>query len=138
MPAWLKAALSYFAAVFALGFVLGTVRTLVLLPRLSELAAVLMELPLMLAASWWLSLRLVARWHVPAKPAHRLAMGGGAFLLLMIAEWVLATLLFGLDSSQWLGRFTSPAGALGLAGQTAFGLIPLIQMHGAGPRQTNT
>jgi len=49
--ALLRPALAYFLPVFALGFVLGTVRTLWLAPMLGELAAVAAELPVMLAAS---------------------------------------------------------------------------------------
>src|SRR5690606_39056760 len=49
----LHAALAYWAAIFALGFVLGTVRTLWLAPAVGELAAVALELPVMLGASAW-------------------------------------------------------------------------------------
>ncbi len=44
----------YFGLVFALGFILGTLRVLVLEPRLGSTGAVLLELPVMLAASWLL------------------------------------------------------------------------------------
>lgn len=138
MPAWLKAALGYFAVIFALGFVLGTIRTLVLLPRLGEFAAVLLELPVMLAASWWASRRLAAAWQVPARPKPRLAMGCGALALLMGAEWLLAVLVLGLDTGQWLGRFATPAGALGLSGQIVFGMIPALQIYRPAPRRAGT
>lgn len=48
----LKAGAIYFVAVFTLGFCLGVLRTLVLVPRLGETLAVLAELPVILAASW--------------------------------------------------------------------------------------
>jgi hypothetical protein len=44
----LKAALLYFAIVFGVGFVLGTIRTLWLVPRLGARAAELLEMPVML------------------------------------------------------------------------------------------
>jgi hypothetical protein len=45
--------------VFFVGFILGTVRVLLIAPRLGETAAVLLETPVMLVASWF-----VCRWYV--------------------------------------------------------------------------
>jgi hypothetical protein len=45
---------AYIVAVFAAGFVLGVLRTLVLVPLFGELAAVLVELPVMLTVAWQL------------------------------------------------------------------------------------
>ncbi len=42
--------LAYFAVIFGLGFLLGTVRTLLLEPRIGALPAVALELPVMLGA----------------------------------------------------------------------------------------
>ena len=57
MTAALKAGVTYFALVYAIGFLLGTVRVLLLMPLVGETAAVLLEAPLMLAVSW-----IGARW----------------------------------------------------------------------------
>ncbi len=46
----LKAGAAYFAAVFGTGFVLGTVRTLWLVPRLGTRNAELIEAPFMFVA----------------------------------------------------------------------------------------
>ena len=48
-------ALAYWAGIFTLGFVLGAVRLLVLVPRLGVAGAVAAELPVMLGASWLLA-----------------------------------------------------------------------------------
>ncbi len=48
----IRAALRYWLGIFALGFVLGTARTLWLEPMLGAVPAVTLELPVMLAASW--------------------------------------------------------------------------------------
>lgn len=127
MSAWIKAGSSYFAAIFALGFVLGTARTLWLLPRVGELTAVALELPLMLAASWWLSARLTLRFEVPAATPARLAMGALAFSLLMAAELFLSLVVFGMGCQTQLAHYATAAGALGLAGQVFFALIPWLQ-----------
>lgn len=117
-------ALSYWAAIFALGFALGTVRTLWLAPALGDVMAVAAELPVMLAASWLVAARLLARGPVGSGSAA-LAMGLIALVLLLGAEAALAALLAGQSGSEWLAGMARPAGALGLAGQIAFALIPL-------------
>lgn len=48
-----KAAVAYALAVFAIGFVLGTIRLLLLVPRLGATIAVSVEMPLILALSWY-------------------------------------------------------------------------------------
>lgn len=55
-------------------------------------------------------------------------MGGVAFVLLMAAETILATAGFGLTIVDVVLGFAKPAGALGLAGQIAFGFIPALQL----------
>ena len=47
----LKAGAVYFAVVFAVGFVLGTIRTLWVVPRFGARTAELMEMPVMLAVT---------------------------------------------------------------------------------------
>jgi hypothetical protein len=126
----LKAGLAYFAIMFATGFVLGALRVSLVAPRLGELGAVLIELPLMLAASWFVCRRLTAILAVPARVPDRLAMGGLAFGLLMITELAMAGPLFGRSVSQSLAGMATDPGLLGLAGQILFGLVPLLQRKG--------
>ena len=117
------AALTYWAAVFAFAFVLGIGRTLWLAPQIGALAAVLCEVPLTLAASWWAARRLTARFGIASR-GEALGMGLIAFVLLMAAEVTLARILSGLSPAQWLRAQTSAAGAAGLAGQVLFALMP--------------
>lgn len=132
MPAVLAAAGSYFGAVFALGFVLGVVRTLMLLPMVGPTVAVAIELPLMLGASWWMAGRLRRRW--PLAPTAALAMGGIAFVLLMTAEAAIS-LASGRSLVQHLALYAEPAHQLGLAGQLAFALFPWWRARAAGPQR---
>ena len=48
----LRAAIVYWAMVFALGFVLGTIRVIWVIPLVGLMPATLLELPIILAASW--------------------------------------------------------------------------------------
>lgn len=116
-------AIRYWAAVFALGFVLGTVRTLWLAPATGELAAVAIELPVMLGASWLVAGRLLRR-HLLARLAEAAAAGLVAFALLLTCELALAMALAGETPRQWLAALGHAPGALGLAGQVLFALMP--------------
>jgi len=124
--AW-KAGAAYFLLVFAAGFLLGTVRVMLLAPALGETIAVLMELPVMLAISWFTCRLLVQRFSVPATASARLAMGVGAFIYLMLAEAILAITLFGESLAQFIADFSDLPAQLGLAGQIAFALMPLFE-----------
>ncbi len=117
----------YFAIVFAWAFALGTFRVLAVAPRVGEVVAVCLETPLVLGASWFACRWVVRRSAVaPALPL-RLTMGAAAFLLLMAAEFALSVFAFGRPASAWLEAFRTPAGAIGLAAQVAFGFVPLVQ-----------
>jgi hypothetical protein len=57
-------------------------------------------------------------------------MGGVALVLLLGAELGLSVLAFGRTIAEHLASYGSPAGALGLAGQVAFALFPLLRRTG--------
>jgi hypothetical protein len=62
-----KAGALYALTVFLIGFILGTIRVLIIVPRLGETAAVLLETPLILAASWFFCRWCVDRLDVPRR-----------------------------------------------------------------------
>ncbi len=135
----LKAGTLYFAAVFALGFVLGTLRVLVVIPALydfgGETAAIFIELPIILTGSWFICRWIVTRYAVPTAINVRAAMGAIAFALLMIAETVLSVTAFGQTMGEHFAAYATFNGALGLGGQIVFALFPLAQLRGARDRQ---
>lgn len=124
----LFAGLAYFGIVFAAGFVQGAARALLVAPRMGETAAVAVELPVMLAVSWWVC-RKVTAWITLAGVRELLVMGASALAWLMMAEAGL-TLALGGSFRTFLGALTTPAGALGFAGQVGFALIPRLQRAG--------
>ena len=117
---------TYFAIVFACGFVFGTVRVLVLAPLLGTMAAVLVELPLIVTVAWLTCQRLTDWFLVPRRIGPGLMMGGVAFIMLMTAEASLSVMVFQKSLATFAVALTSLPGALGLAGQVAFGVFPLI------------
>lgn len=131
MTSPLKSGAFYFALVFAAGFVLGAIRTLLLAPRVGDFAAVAIELPVMLAVAWF-ACGAVLRWTPPGQGfGARAAMGLVAFALLMAAELALALLLGVPSISAWLAGLTSAHGLLGLAGQIVFAIFPLVRYRPA-------
>jgi hypothetical protein len=63
---------------------------------------------------------------VSPDPRARIVMGEIAFVLLILAEVVLGTLL-GRSVLAVFAGFATTAGLLGLAGQALFGVFPLLQ-----------
>jgi hypothetical protein len=127
----LPAGIVYFASVFALGFALGTVRTLFVhdAPSDGRLLGVLIELPIMISASWFLCRSVIRRFAVVATIAARVVMGGFAFALLMLAELLVGALLFGRTAAEHFLLYRDPSYGLGLMAQLAFALMPMVQMR---------
>ncbi|WP_118856525.1 hypothetical protein [Sphingomonas mesophila] len=127
MSAALRAGAAYFVAAFALGSVLGTVRVVLLEQAFGPWTAVAIELPVMLAASWWLCGWAIRRWRVPWGASPRAAMGALAFALLIAAEIALGIGLFGRSLGEQIGEMTAGTGLAGLISQLAFALFPLVR-----------
>ena len=124
----LTAGSAYFGMIFILGFALGVVRVLITAPRLGVLGAVVLELPIILAASWLAARFCVARFAVGPHATQRLSMGAIAFCLTIAAECALSVFLFRRPPGQFLALYVRDlAGAVGLGGQVLFALIPYIQ-----------
>jgi hypothetical protein len=124
----LSAALAYFILVFAAGFIMGTVRVFLIAPHLGAIGAVLAELPVMLAVSWFVCGWTLRRFRVPARWSVRFVMGAAAFVLLMAAELLVSLFVFGLSISQHFTTYESLAGITGLSAQLAFAVFPLVQL----------
>ena len=122
----LIAASGYFVALFALGFVLGTIRVIFVAPRFGELVATIAEAPLMLAAAYFACCWAIRRWQVPPATAIRLAMVPWFLALLFAFEALFGATLFGRSiAEQWIS-LTSPAGLVGISAQVIAALLPLV------------
>lgn len=123
-------ALAYFALVLGFGFLLGTVRTILVQDASSSerLLGVLIELPIMLGASWFLCRYVIRRFVVAPTVVDRSAMGGIAFALLVFAELLIGALLFGRTPAEHFALYRDASYALGLAAQIGFALMPLLQL----------
>ena len=121
----LKAGVAYFTVVYLAGFVLGTVRVVLIAPSIGETAAVVLETPIILAVSWFAARWCIAAFSVPNAVVRRLLMGGVAFCLLIAGEFGVSLFVFARSWDDTLATFLSLPGIIGLFAQVLFGLLPL-------------
>jgi len=121
----LLAGFFYFAIVFVFAFALGTVRTLLLEPRIGELYAVLCEAPFLIAAMLFAAQR-AQRWtKLPARPAQLIAMGMIGLVFQQGAEFGLV-LSAGETVAQHLAYLQTPPGMIYVGLLFVFALLPLL------------
>jgi hypothetical protein len=120
----LAVAILYFAIVFAFAFAMGIARTLWAAPRLGSAAAVLLEIPILLAISWIVAQRLL-RYKDVALPQRAMA-GAIALTLTLLSEAAFASFVRGQSVSAWAAMVMTPLGLVGLAGQAIFGAMPMF------------
>jgi hypothetical protein len=98
----LKAGVLYFAIVFGAGFVLGPIRILLVVPRLGDRAAELLEAPIMLVVTI-----LAARWviqylSVPFTFFSRMGMGFIGLGLMLVAEFTFVLWIRRISVKEYL------------------------------------
>ncbi len=121
----LAAALAYFGLAFGAGFALAPVRLLWLAPRIGARAAELVELPVMLAATWLAARFVTRRFRVPQARAPRLAMGALAATMLLAAEFSLVLPLRGMTLQDYFATRDPVSGAAYYAAVLLLALMPL-------------
>ncbi len=119
------AAVGYFGLVFAAGFALGTLRQLVLLRWLSERAAELAEMPVMLLVSF-LAARFIVERLREASLTARLVTGGGALLMLLAAELLVVLRLRGIGLGDYVAGRDPVAGSAYAISLVLFALMPAL------------
>jgi hypothetical protein len=120
------AASAYFLVLFALGFVLGTIRVIFVIPRFGELTATIAEVPVMLAAAYCVCHWAIRRWQVPHKIAIRLVMVPWFLVLLFLFESLLGAMLFKRPLAEQWEALGTPAGLVGLSAQIISAFLPLL------------
>lgn len=125
MPGFLKGALLYFAVVFGAGFLLGTVRVLIVVPSLGTRAAELIELPIMLMVTIVSAKCLVHRLSIKSG-LHRLTMGSVALVLLLLAEFTFVLWVRGLTIKTYFATQDPVSGTVYLITLVLFALMPLL------------
>lgn len=119
------AGLVYFPLLFALGFGLGTVRVLFVIPYVGTFVATVLEVPLMLAAAYFICSWVSRRFQVPPTRPARWAMALVFLILLALFETALGSLLFNRTMADQWAALATTAGMLGLSAQIIAALFPL-------------
>jgi hypothetical protein len=118
--------LAYSGLVFGAGFLFGLVRVPWLVPRLGVRTAELCEMPAMLvvivlAARW-----VVRRFALPPTAGVRLAVGGGALALVIVAELLVAVALAHQSVGQYVASRDPVSGSAYVALLGVFAFMPLL------------
>ena len=120
------AAVLYFGLTYLAGFAFGSLRELLIVPRIGQLAATAIETPMMLAASYFAARFVIGRFDQRPAMRGRAIIGMLAFGLLMVAEIIFAGLIRGWSFEQWLSHMKTAEGAISLVLFVLFGLFPLV------------
>lgn len=123
----MKAAVIYFALVFATAFVLGTIRVLWLVPIVGTRTAELLEMPLMLAV-----VIIAARWVVRhfeeamGSLTPWLGIGGMALVLTLLFDFTVVLWIRGLSFAQYVEAFDPVAGTVYFVMLGVFAIMPML------------
>lgn len=117
----------YVSVLFAVGFLLGPLRVLLLEPWLGPFRAVLVEAPFLIVAMVLTAPRAAAWMRLPAGLGNSLAMGAVAAVWMVIFELVSARLFRGLSPAAYITGQLNPAGYAGFALILLLALVPLLR-----------
>lgn len=114
----------YFAVVFAVGFLLGTIRVLLVVPRLGARMSELIEAPFMLAVSLVAARWLVRRYREITAPEFWLGVGLAGLGLLLLVEFTVVLWIRGLSLEEYFATRDSVSGAVYFALLGVFAVFP--------------
>lgn len=122
----LKPGLVYFLLVFGTGFVLGTVRVLLVVPLVDHRTAELLEMPLMLLATVLAARWTIRRFPEPRTSSARLSIGGIALGLMLAGELAVGIELRGMTASEVILNRDPVAGTAYYVSLILFAIMPWI------------
>jgi hypothetical protein len=122
----LKAGVLYFVVVFGAGFVLGTIRTLWVVPHVGTRIAELMEAPLMLVVTVLAARWIVRQFAIPPVVSDRLRVGAIGLALLLAAEFGLVLWLRGLSVREYLATRDPVSGTVYYLMLVVFAVMPIF------------
>lgn len=123
----LSAGATYFALVFGAGMAMGIVRVGLLVARIGERYAELVEAPLMLGVIYFAAGWVVKKFEVPAAAGARLGMGLTGLAILLGFEFTLVLGMRGLTFGEYVASRDPVAGMVYVAMLVVYGVVmPLV------------
>lgn len=122
-----KAALRYYALVFGAGFVLGAFRVTLLVPRIGERWAELLEMPVMFAVIWFAARHVNREDALPTDHGTRLLVGFTALQLLVLTELGLTLWLQPVSLAEYIAARDPVSGSVYLVMLGVFALMPWLR-----------
>jgi hypothetical protein len=122
----LKAGVMYFLLVFAVGWILGPIRELWVVPHFGRMAAMLSEAVIMLTAMIVAARWVVRRSHVPRTLPATISMGLVALGLLVPAEIAGVVWVRRLSFRVYLASFATAPGVISLVMFLVFAAMPTL------------
>jgi hypothetical protein len=122
----LKAGSLYFTLVFAVGFVLGTIRTLWVVPILGARTAELIEEPIMFGLSILAARWVVRRLRFPPDWLPRLAFGFVALGLMLLVEFTFVLWIRGITIREYFVTRDPISGGVYFLTLAAFAVMPVF------------
>ena len=120
----IKLSLLYFGIVFGVGFVLGTIRVVFLVPLMGERWAELLEMPFMLVAITYTAIYLVHRY--PLLSMHDwLSVGIQALFILLSVEFTIILGLRGISLADYFDSRDIISGSAYIISLVIYMLMPL-------------
>jgi hypothetical protein len=116
----------YFVLVFAAGFVLGTIRVTLLVPRLGMRTAELAEMPVMLVVMILAARHVVRRLPGPVPAPASLGIGFLALGLLLAAELGLTAIIQGQSLAEFIAGRDPVSGSAYLVMLGVFAILPFL------------
>jgi hypothetical protein len=127
----LKAALFYFALVFAAGFALGSIRVPLLVPRYGVRVSELLEMPIMFVVIVFAARHVTRRFSVQ-EISTAAGAGAIAFVLLVAAELLLAFAFQGMGVGDYIASRDPVSGTVYFAMLALYALMPSLFAGRAG------
>lgn len=125
----IKAIFLYFIIVLGIGFALGVIRVPLLVPRLGERYAELLEMPIMLVVIVMAARYVVRRFKLAPDLAVRMQVGFSALALSVAAELLLATVLQSQSLAQYIASRDPVSGSVYILLLLIFALMPALLTH---------
>jgi hypothetical protein len=118
--------LAYFAIVFGIGFLLGSIRVLWLVSQLGARYAELAEMPVMLLAIFFAARWVTQYFAVPPAISSRLVVGLSALICLLLVEFTVVLWLQGISIAESFANRDPISGAAYMVSLILFALMPLL------------